>query len=227
MLFVFLSLYSSLYILVFKSHNFGKVLSTLPLLVFSWKTFQLTWFKLTLWCHSKRELYIVLSLQNWFHFPSFLKIILPRLVVSAWVGLRSKKQFTKLAISPCPLKLNPCLQSVGSSLWGLLRSKQLCIAHWNKLGELGDVLETTLSQLWSALRSKQLVCAHCPAGNQGSRLRRTHFYHHSPNTSTMQTNTAYTFHVLLTLPLGTFCTLWCTDSNWDDSGVYIIPLALC
>ena len=128
---------------------------------------------------------------------------------------------------PCPLKLNPCLQSVGSSLWGLLRSKQLCIAHWNKLGELGDVLETTLSQLWSALRSKQLVCAHCPAGNQGSRLRRTHFYHHSPNTSTMQTNTAYTFHVLLTLPLGTFCTLWCTDSNWDDSGVYIIPLALC
>ena len=80
---------------------------------------------------------------------------------------------------PCPLKLNPCLQSVGSSLWGLLRSKQLCIAHWNKLGELGDVLETTLSQLWSALRSKQLVCAHCPAGNQGSRLRRTHFYHQS------------------------------------------------
>ena len=147
--------------------------------MFSWKTFQLTWFKLTLWSHSKRELYIVLSLDNWFHFPFFLllQIILLRLVVSAWIDIRSKKQFTKLAISPCPLKLNPCLQSVGSSsLWSLLRSKQLCCGRWNNFGITWIRFGETLSQLWSALRSKQLVCAHCPAGNQGSRLRRTHLY---------------------------------------------------
>ena len=69
--------------------------------------------------------------------------------MSAWVGLRSKKQFTKLAISPCPLKLNSCLQSVGSSsLWSLLRSKQLCSAHWNNFAItwicFGDNFESTL-----------------------------------------------------------------------------------
>ena len=115
-----LCFFSSLYVLVF-TFWFSKVIilgkfyhistATLSLLVFSWKTSQLTWSKLTLWCHSKRELYIVLSLDNWFHFPFFLllQIILPRLVVSPWIGVRSKKQFTKLAISPCPLKPNPCL----------------------------------------------------------------------------------------------------------------------